>query len=314
MSKLRKLFQKAGGMDTIAQYARAHVLFFALFQILCNGFSKKSLEIVRLAVNNKRLGKLRKKYKKVIATWQTANPEAALGQHSNKVWVCWLQGIEQAPPLVQSCYRSIQKNLSDREIILLTQDNYKDYVTFPAHIQAKIDDNTISRTHMSDLLRLELLCNYGGTWIDATVLCTGTLPDYMLDSDLFVFQNLKPGLDGDCIAISSWFMTGSANHPILLLTRHLLYTYWQTHRNLVDYFLIHDFFQLAIETYPHLWDAVVPFTNATPHILLLRIFDNYDQALWTAVTAQTPIHKLSYKFPQEQLQAPDTYYDHIVNL
>ena len=32
MKKLRKLFQKAGGMDTLAQYARSHVLFFTLFQ------------------------------------------------------------------------------------------------------------------------------------------------------------------------------------------------------------------------------------------------------------------------------------------
>lgn len=314
MKKLRKLFQKAGGMDTLAQYARSHVLFFTLFQILLNGFSKKSLEIVRLAANNKRLAKLRAKYRKTIRTWQAKNPieELPPRKRSNKVWVCWLQGIDHAPPLVQACYRSLQANLTDREIILLTQDNYKDYITFPAHVQEKIDNGIITRTHMSDLLRLELLCNYGGTWIDATVLCTGKVPEYMLDSDLFVFQNLKPGLDGDAIAISSWFMTGSTNHPILLLTRHLLYAYWQNHKNMVDYFLIHDFFQLAIETYPQLWDQVIPFSNATPHILLLRLLDEYDQTLWEAVAAQTAIHKLSYKFSQEQLNAPGSYYAHII--
>ena len=315
MTKLLKLFQKAGGLDILAQYARSHVLLFAIVQMLCNGFSKKSLEIVRLAVNNKRLGKLRKKYKKVIQTWQAENPEESLPprQRSNKVWVCWLQGIEQAPDLVKSCYRSLQKNLTDREIILLTQDNYRDYVNFPPHVQEKIDSGIITRTHMSDLLRLELLCNHGGTWIDATVLCTGKVPEYMLDSDLFVFQNLKPGLDGDALAISSWFMTGSTNHPILLLTKHLLYTYWQKHKNLVDYFLIHDFFQLAIEAYPQLWEQVTPFSNATPHILLLRIFETYDEALWSAVTAQTPIHKLSYKFSPEQIALPCTYYKKLLN-
>jgi hypothetical protein len=34
--------------------------------------------------------------------------------------------------------------------------------------QKKIIDNT----HFSDLLRLELLIKYGGTWIDASVLVT----------------------------------------------------------------------------------------------------------------------------------------------
>ena len=316
MTKLLKLFEKAGGMDILKQYARSHVLFFALFQMLCQGFSKKSLEIVRLAVNNKRLGKLRKKYKKTINAWVAENPKDTLPakEHSNKVWVCWLQGMEQAPALVQSCYRSLHQYLTDREIILLTEDNYRDYVTFPAHVQAKIDNGMITRTHMSDLLRLELLSNHGGTWIDATVLCTGKVPAYMLDSDLFVFQNLKPGLDGDALAMSSWFMTGCTNHPILLLTKHLLHTYWKNHKNLVDYFLIHDFFQLAMEAYPEEWDKVVPFANSTPHILLLRIFEQYDQEIWSAVTAQTPIHKLSYKFSQEQLQLPDSYYTHIINL
>lgn len=310
MGKLRKLFEKAGGMDTVAQYARSHVLVFTLFQILCNGFSKKSLEIVRLAANNKRLGKLRKKYRKTISAFLQANPTESLPprQHSNKVWVCWLQGIEQAPALVQTCYRSLQQHLKDRQIILLTEDNYREYVTFPAHVQEKIDSGIITRTHMSDLLRLELLCNYGGTWIDATVLCTETPPSYMLDSDLFLFQNLKPGLDGDALAISSWFMTGCTNHPILLLTRHLLYTYWENHTKMLDYFLIHDFFQLAIETYPQLWEQVIPFSNSTCHILLLRLFDDYNEATFNAVTAQTPIHKLSYKFEVSQTQLPNTYY------
>ena len=44
----------------------------------------------------------------------------------------------------------------------------------------------------TDMLRLELLCQYGGTWIDATVLCTGGEGiNELLDPDLFVFQQIK---------------------------------------------------------------------------------------------------------------------------
>ena len=39
-------------------------------------------------------------------------------------------------------------------------------------------------------------------------------------------------------------MTACTNHPILLLTRALLYRYWEKRNAMVDYFLIHDFFQL----------------------------------------------------------------------
>jgi hypothetical protein len=162
-------------------------------------------------------------------------------------------------------------------------------------------------------LRLELLLNHGGTWIDATVFCSGgEIPAYMLDSDLFLFQTLKPGLDGHPTCISSWFMTACTNHPILALCRELLYRYWEKHNSMVDYFLIHDCFQLAIEKYPQLWQSVVPFPNSVPHILLLRLFEPYDSGLWDAVRQQTPFHKLTYKFKEYQPQKPDTYYRRLI--
>ena len=310
MGKFSQLFQKAGGKEVLRQYRRAHVLLFAMTQTLLNGFSKKSLEVVRLAVTNRIVKKLRKKNRKFIAGFSCSQAQQ---QRSNKVWVCWLQGMENAPALVQRCYRSLQENLPDREIVLLTEENYRQFVTFPPHIQQKIDAGCITPTHMSDLLRLELLIRYGGTWVDATVFCSGgTIPDYMLDGDLFVFQTLKPGLDGQATALSSWFMTACSHHPILELTQALLYHYWEKKKAMVDYFLLHDFFQLACEQYPQLWNQVIPFSSSVPHILLLRLFETYDPQLWAAVQNMTPFHKLTYKFPAEQTALPDTYYRHII--
>lgn len=313
MKRFIALFKKVGGKEILSQYLRGHVLLHALVQTLLNGFSKKSLEIVRLSVNNKILCKLRKKYRRTIADFTSQLTEAPR-QRSNKVWVCWLQGMEQAPPLVQRCYRSLQENLPDREVILLTQDNYRQYVTFPAHIEEKLQSGIITRTHFSDLLRLELLIHHGGTWIDATVFCSGgNIPSYMLDSELFLFQDLKPGADGHATLISSWFMTACTNHPILLLTRQLLYTYWEKNKKMVDYFLIHDFFQLAIEAYPQLWEQVIPFSNSTPHILLLRLFAPYDPVIWDATLAQTPFHKLSYKFDPTDFEKDGTFYQKLMS-
>lgn len=306
MKQFIAIFNKVGGAEILRQYWRSHVLLFALVQTVLLGFRKKALEIVRLAVSNRVLCKLRKKNRRFIADYQA--PELPR-QRSNKVWVCWLQGMENAPELVQKCYASLQKNLTDREIILLTEDNYKDYVNFPEYIQHKIDTGVITRTHFSDLLRLELLLNHGGTWIDATVFCSGgEIPAYMLDSDLFLFQTLKPGLDGHPTCISSWFMTACTNHPILALSRELLYRYWEKHSKMVDYFLLHDFFQLSIEKYRDLWNDVVPFPNSVPHILLLRLFERYDETVWNAVKAQTPFHKLTYKFSESETEKTDTYF------
>lgn len=312
MKKFIQLFRKVGGWDVLGQYRRAHVLLFAMVQTLLLGFSKKSLEILRLAVNNRILCKLHKKYRGFIAAYKSsAQPLERV--RSNKVWVCWFQGMDSAPELVQRCYASLQEKLPDREIILLTEENYRDYVTFPDYITKKAGAGIIPKAQFSDLLRLELLIRYGGTWIDSTVYCSGEdIPQYMLDSDLFMFQNLKPGLDGHATAVSNWFITACTNHPLLLLTQALLYEYWKKHDALVDYFIFHDFFQLAVGAYPEEWSKVVPFSNATPHILLLRLFETYDDQLWQAVKEMTPFHKLTYKFDPTEAKRKNTYYAHLM--
>lgn len=311
MKKFIKLFNKVGGKEILKQYCRAHVLFFSVIITMLVGFSKKSLEIVRLAVSNKILNKLRKKYKKFITDYMKQSKEIVQKEEKRRVWVCWFQGMESAPLLVKKCYESLHKNITDREIVLITNDNYSEYVQFPEYIQEKIDKGIIPPAHKSDLLRLELLYRYGGTWIDATVLCTGKCPEYMLDSELFLFQDLKPGLDGHCTSISNWFMTAKAGNKLIDLTLALLYEYWRKNNKLIDYFIFHYFFQLVIENYAEEWNKVVPFSNATPHILLLRMFGKYDENMWDSICNQTPIHKLSYKFTKEDELLEDTYYKRI---
>ncbi len=311
MSKFTQLFNKVGGWNILGQYARGHVLLFAMTQTLLQGFSKKSLEIMRMSVENRVQKKLRKKYRSFITQFKDQYvPQPMV--HSNKVWVCWFQGMEQAPPVVQRCFRSLQQ-LPDREIIVLTEENYTDYVTFPPFILEKVRKGIIGPAHFSDLLRLELLIRHGGTWIDATVFCSGgEIPSYMLDSELFLFQTLKPGLDGHATCISNWFMTAHTNHPLLQLTLALLYRYWEQYNGLVDYFIFHQFFQLATEAYPQAWEQVIPFSSALPHILLLRLFAPYEEESWQAIRDMTPFHKLTYKFTPEDAALPDTYFAKLI--
>lgn len=314
MKNFINLFKKVGGKEILKRYASAHVLLYAFFLTLWLGFDKKSLEILRNAVNKKILAKLRKKYKYVIKNYNDNCKISPLNSSisERKIWICWFQGIENAPELVKKCYESVKKYITDREIILISEDNFRDYISFPDFIQEKIDKGQISKTHISDLLRLELLYQYGGTWIDATVMLTGELSKYMLDSELFLYQCLKPGLDGHATRISNWFMTSEKSNVIIGLVRELLYKYWAKNNKLIDYFIFHDFFELAIERYPMEWKKVVPVSNSTPHILLLRLFDKYDEIIWNEIKSQTSVHKLTYKFAESQTELQKTYYSMIL--
>lgn len=311
MPKLSEIFKKQGGMQLIKRYVKSGVLFTAMAEFVLLGKSRTALEILRLSTILKTEQKLYKKYIGSLKQFDKEYDSSLPQKQSNKVWVCWFQGIENAPEVVKRCYQSLRDNLTDREIILLTSDNIEEYVKFPAYIYEKWRSGQITHTHMTDLLRLELLIKYGGTWIDSTVLCTrkrNQIPDYFFDSDLFFYQNLKPGRDGHATVLSSWYMCGCTNNKILMAVRYLCYEYWKNHNDMVDYFLLHDFFQIVIEYYEDDWKKVIPYSNATPHILLLRLFDKYDEKMFECILGQTPFHKLSYKFTDEQRDIPDTYY------
>ena len=93
-----------------------------------------------------------------------------------------------------------------------------------------------------------------------------------------------------------------------MATRFLCYEYWKTHVSIIDYFLLHEFMAVVAEFYTEEWNQIPPRDNAAPHILLLRLFDQYDDKMWDVIKAQTPFHKLTYKFSPEETEKENTYY------
>lgn len=314
--ELKTIFEKQGGRKLLKQYWSGGAFFTALNQFIVLGRSRTALEILRLSARLKIKQKLEKKYRGKLDAFEKGYVDEEHAS-SNKVWVCWFQGLENAPELVKSCYRSLQDNLTDLEIVLITESNMFDYATFPDHIMALWESGVITHTHMTDLLRLELLLRHGGLWVDATVFCSRKreqIPQYYFDSELFFYQCLKPGRDGHSSYISSWLMGAKTNNKILAATQHLIYQYWKEQKSMWDYFLLHDFMAIVLDRYEDEWKKIVPVDNAASHILLLRLFDKYDEEMWAIVREQTPFHKLSYKFEDVKMNLKNTYYFEIIRV
>lgn len=308
MSKLIQMFKKQGGMNLLKQYWRGGAFFTAIGEFILLGKSRTALEILSLSASLKTKQKLEKRYKKCLIRFDEEYKEK---EHNkcDKIWICWFQGIDGAPYIVKKCVESVIKNNPDKEVVIITSKNLHDYVRFPKYIEEKWKKGIITHTHMTDLLRLELLIRYGGTWIDATVFCSSNeIPSYFFDSDLFFYQLLKPGRDGNGIYFSSWFMSAKTNNKILMATRALCYEYWKKNDAMWDYFLLHDFMSIVLEYYPDEWKKIIPRDNAAPHMLLLRLFDRYDEETWKAIKEQTPFHKLTYKFEKNQIYNYQSYY------
>lgn len=263
--------------------------------------------ILSLQLESYAYKKLKKKYKYII---NNAKSEYTLSNENNKViWVCWLQGMDNAPKLVQRCYESLKSNMKGYKINVITEENMFEYIEIPDYIVTKWKKGIISFAHFSDVIRVNLLVKYGGVWIDSTVLCTDNLLNNRLEnSPLFVYKSIMRG--SNVISASNWFISSVPKNPILVLVQNLLYEYWKTENVIIHYYLFHIFFTLATEKYPEIWNKVVSFNNISPHILVNELNDTFSQERYDEIKKMSSFHKLNYKI--EYLEVENSFYQNLI--
>ena len=103
---------------------------------------------------------LRRRYKNKISGF---DPEWTKDRTIPRViWICWFQGLENAPPVVKRCYESVKENLKCYTIHFLTAENMLEYADIPEGILQKWKKGIIGNAHLSDYLRSALLNKWGG--------------------------------------------------------------------------------------------------------------------------------------------------------
>ena len=215
---------------------------------------------------------------------------------SNIIWTCWLQGLREAPEIVKVCVASLKKLEPRYKVIVLDKDNLKKYVRLPNYIINKFERGIISPAQYTDLIRTYLLCEVGGVWIDSTVLFTGkTLPNYIENEDLFLYKNIVNAHNDLAILCSSWLISAKPKHPILLMTRDLMWEYWKKYNYCCNYYIWHIMFSLAAQQNYELWEKVPTIPNAIPHLLQMELNKKFEVTRWNELVKMCDIHKLTYK-------------------
>ncbi|OOO00116.1 MAG: hypothetical protein ATN35_09040 [Epulopiscium sp. Nele67-Bin004] len=226
------------------------------------------------------------------------------------IWVCWLQGIENAPPVVKACYNNLMKRYPDYKKVLITADNYTDYVEMDSIIVEKWKKGIISNTMFSDVLRLELLVKYGGIWIDSTILCTTEkMPSYIEDSPLFMYRYRL----ADARPTENSLIGSCKDHVILRVQRDLLIKYWHTRDDLINYSMLNMFFKMLSDNiYSYLWEQVPYLSNGQMLMSYQFLSQEYNEKQWKLLMESSPFYKLTYKLSDEVLNSTNTYYAHII--
>lgn len=254
-------------------------------------------------------------------------------QPENIVWQLWLQGAENAPRLVQRCLKSVQQYTQGQPYVLLTEKNLQEYVNIPGFIMEKYKKGCFSRTHMSDIIRLLLLEQHGGTWIDATVLLTSPVPEQVRQAPFFVFKttdyclyphvpgtpevmlNLQP-TDNPYHCCSSWFMHARAHHPLIRKVLSSLLAYWEKEDHLLQYFLLHYFITHCIISDADSrvsFEASPTISNHCPHILQSSLDSPFDETTFAEIKRMSFAHKLTSRH-DDSMFSEGSYYKKLLTL
>ena len=116
---------------------------------IINLFGYSNRNIAGLEIKNKVYQYLDKNYSRKIGEFLYKKAEECDASGDKYIWICWFQGMENAPELVKRCYVSVKRNMPDKE----------------------------------------LLIRYGGLWMDSTIFLSGPIPDWVYEKDIFMYAS-----------------------------------------------------------------------------------------------------------------------------
>lgn len=218
---------------------------------------------------------------------------------SDVIWICWWQGYENAPEIVKKCIDSVKKHAGNHKVILLTENNYKEYVRIPKWVEEKKEKGIITRTNYSDLLRLSLLAEHGGMWLDSTFYCVSdeiqnyfTLPLWSIKRPDYYHASVASGYFAGYSLYCSF-----KNRYIFATIRDFFLNYWKNNDDMVDYLLIDYMIVLAqrFDSRIHQEFKKIPNNNKNCDELIKIINSQFDEKKWKEICDGTCLFKLSWK-------------------
>lgn len=321
--KLTTRFKQFGGIRLVWLYSKLGVFPVVVMDLFCYFRKRQPFRTVYPEILKRIEPMLIAKYGSRVQEFKKFNSSRDLEhEHPKVIWWCWLQGIEVAPPIVRACYNSLIQgewfNVNGYKVNVIDAENWKDYVELPDYIVKKWEKKQLPAALFTDLLRLQLLIKYGGTWIDSTVLCTGfkgskvqEFKNY-LDADLFLFQYTPEGTTKD-ISISNWFISAHSNNEVLMTLRNMLFAYWKDYNCTLDYYIFHLFFALVANEYPE-EIAAMPYGYSMKSLTLLHHWSEpFEQRRWKKLTEKVYFHKLACRVSVKAKNNKTSYYNWILN-
>jgi hypothetical protein len=153
----------------------------------------------------------------------------------------------------------------------------------------------ISKTHFSDILRMALLSEHGGIWLDATMLVTGTIHQKNMP-----FFTIKREYGGESVSRQRWtgFCIGGQRNTIVFeFVKFLFFEFWKKYNSLIDYFLIDYAIAVAYDCISSIKKTIdeVPLNNRHLYTMQNNLGHAFDPEIGALITGDTIFNKLTWK-------------------
>lgn len=245
---------------------------------------------------------------RLMALRKKANtPSVRQDSGSPRVFVYWGQGFEHAPPIVQACQRELWRFHRPEDVVLLDDSNLHEWVTVPKNLELIRSKN---RAHFSDYVRMALLAEYGGIWLDATCLPTTRMQDIFPlligGSGFYVFKLNNRG------GISNWFLAAEKGNYMARLMHETLQLYWRIYEEPLFYFFFHAIFKELVQMdrkFQEAWNEISEL-EVDPNAVRRSFPTQKSTEQLNALCVGSFVHKLTYKHKPENI--PDSCVERMI--
>ena len=236
--------------------------------------------------------------KKYLPTIKNTEQKGVTVESPEILWQFWDNPVgKTTPEIVKSCLESVEKFKGNFEHKILNNSTFENYTDLPDYVLDKFKKGQIGYAHFSDLLRLNLLKNHGGIWLDATGYMTDFVPRYILDEDFFVF------LTGNLTHfpysfMQNCFIRSKKGSALCEAWYQMCIEFWKNETQVLDYFQ-HQLMFRALFFYRK--DLVSKMPQMSEDGIQQLVGDNllkkFDADEWERIKKASFFQKTTYKVP-----------------
>lgn len=215
------------------------------------------------------------------------------------IWTAWLQGEEKAPEVIRLSLASIRRNSNGHRVVVLSDKNIENYIELPETIINKYNEGIISNAHYTDIIRMMILKEYGGVWLDATMYLHEPIDERAFRDSFFSFgfqNNNKTRFVSEYRWIVG-IIGGQLNSFFLSRISEMLTNYWLDHNLCIDYFVFDYLIAVLYESNRDFADQVDSLPRMKFNTNKLRdIIDSpYSKELLDTFMVHNQVYYLTYK-------------------